>query len=82
MFQLHKTIVSEEILEKEFVCNLSACQGACCVDGDAGAPLEESETKILAEIFEKIKPFLRPEGIKAIEEQGTHIIWRIRNAVN
>ena len=52
MFQLHKTIVSEEILEKEFVCNLSACQGACCVDGDAGAPLEESETKILAEIFE------------------------------
>jgi hypothetical protein len=73
MFQLHKTIVSEEILEKEFVCNLSACHGACCVDGDAGAPLEESETKILAEIFEKVKPFLRPEGIKAIEAQGTHV---------
>ena len=37
MFQLGKTIVSEDILEKEFVCNLSACKGACCVDGDAGA---------------------------------------------
>ena len=55
MFQLNKTIVSEEILEKEFVCNLSACQGACCVDGDAGAPLDEEETKILAEIFPKVK---------------------------
>ena len=74
MFQLNKTIVSEEILEKEFVCNLSACKGACCVDGDAGAPLDEEETKILAEIFPKVKPFLRPEGVKAIEEQGTHVV--------
>ncbi len=73
MFQLNKTIVSEEILEKEFVCNLSACKGACCVDGDAGAPLDVEETKILAQIFEKVKPFLRPEGVKAIEEQGTHV---------
>lgn len=54
----NKTIVSEEILEKEFVCNLSACQGACCVDGDAGAPLDEEETKILAEIFPKVKPLI------------------------
>jgi Protein of unknown function (DUF3109) len=74
MFQLNKTIVSEEILEKEFVCNLSACKGACCVDGDAGAPLDEEETKILAEIFPKVKPFLRPEGVKAIEQQGTHVV--------
>lgn len=74
MFQLNKTIVSEEILEKEFVCNLSACLGACCVDGDAGAPLDEEETKILAEIYPKIKSYLCPEGIKAIEEQGTHIV--------
>ena len=74
MFQLNKTIVSEEILEKEFVCNLSACKGACCVDGDAGAPLEEAETKILQEIYPKVKPFLRKEGIKAIEEQGTFVV--------
>src|SRR6476660_1277334 len=71
MFQLGKTIVSEEILEKEFVCNLSACKGACCVDGDAGAPLTEEETQILEAIFPKVKPFLRPEGIAAIEAQGT-----------
>lgn len=73
MFQLGKTIVSEEILKNDFVCNLSACKGACCVKGDAGAPLEPQEIEILKEIYPKIKPFLRPEGIKAIEEQGTHI---------
>ncbi len=73
MFQLGKTIVSEDILEKEFVCNLSACIGACCIDGDAGAPLTDEETKILNEIYPKIKPYLRPEGIKAIEEQGTSV---------
>ena len=74
MFQLGKTIVSEDILSKEFVCNLSACKGACCVDGDAGAPLTEDETKILAEIYPKVKPFLRKEGIAAIEEMGTSVI--------
>jgi len=74
MFQLQKTIVSEEILEKDFVCNLSACKGACCVDGDAGAPLTQEETQILADIYPKIKPFLRKEGIAAIEAQGTHVI--------
>ncbi|UOX34640.1 DUF3109 family protein [Flavobacterium sediminilitoris] len=73
MFQLNKTIVSEEILEKEFVCNLSACKGACCIDGDAGAPLDKSETEILKEIYPKVKPFLRPEGIEAIEAQGAFI---------
>jgi hypothetical protein len=71
MFQLGKTIVSEDILEKDFVCNLSACKGACCVDGDAGAPLSIEETKILEEIYPKVKPFLRKEGIAAIEAQGT-----------
>lgn len=74
MFQLGKTIVSEDILEKEFVCNLSACHGACCVGGDAGAPLSEAETHILDEIYDKVKPFLRPEGIAAIEAQGKWII--------
>ena len=74
MFQLGKTIVSEDILQKEFVCNLSACKGACCIDGDAGAPLLDDEIKILEEIYPLIKPFLRKEGIAAIEAQGT---WRI-----
>lgn len=72
MFQLGKTIVSESIIEKDFVCNLSTCKGACCVAGDAGAPLEESELQILKDIYPEVKPFLRKEGIAAIEAQGVY----------
>ncbi len=73
MFQLGKTIVSEDIIEKEFVCNLSVCKGKCCIDGEAGAPLEEEELKILLDIYPKVKPFLKAEGITAIEDQGLFI---------
>ena len=73
MFQLGKTIVSEDIIKKDFVCNLSACKGACCVDGDAGAPLEKEEAEILEAIYPKVKPFLRPVSIEAIENHGTYI---------
>lgn len=73
MFQLGKTLVSEEILEQEFVCNLTACKGSCCVDGEAGAPLEDKETGVLMEIYRKVKPFLREEGVQAIEAQGAFV---------
>jgi len=73
MFQLGKTIVSEDLIEKDFVCNLSACKGICCVAGDAGAPLDKKETKILDEIYPTVKPFLRKEGIEAIEKQGAWV---------
>ncbi len=73
MFQLGKTIVSEDIIKKDFMCNLSACKGACCIDGDAGAPLEANEAKIMVDIYPKVKPFLRQEGIDAIEAQGIYI---------
>ncbi|RLD30092.1 MAG: DUF3109 domain-containing protein [Bacteroidetes bacterium] len=73
MFQLGKAIVSEEIIEEDFVCNLNACKGACCVDGDAGAPLDKQEAEILQKIYPKIKPFLRQESIKTIKKKGTFI---------
>lgn len=73
MFQIGKTIVSEDIIEKDFMCNLSACKGACCIAGDAGAPLEKSELKIMEDIYPIVKPYLRNEGIKAIEKQGVYI---------
>lgn len=77
MFQLGKTIVSEELIEKDFVCNLNACKGECCVAGEAGAPVSEEETKTLEVIYPRIKSYLRPEGIEAIEQQGTHITSRL-----
>lgn len=73
MFQLGKTIVSEDLLERDFVCNLSACKGACCVQGESGAPLEKEETQILDEIYPTIKPILRKQGVDAIEGQGAWI---------
>ena len=71
MFELGKTVVSEEILENHFVCDLNACKGACCIDGNAGAPLEDKETEILTDLFNDLIPFLRPEGIEAIKSQGS-----------
>lgn len=73
MFQLGKTIVSENILSNDFACNLSACKGACCVDGDAGAPLNKEETQQLQSIYPKLKSYIRQEGIEAIENQGVFV---------
>jgi len=73
MFQLGNTIVSEDIIEKVFVCNLTACKGACCIDGDAGAPLDKNEIIILEEIYPSVKPYLRKESVEAIEKQGVFI---------
>ena len=74
MIQIDDKLISEDLFSEEFVCNLAKCKGICCVEGDAGAPLDEDETKILDEIYPKIKPYLRPEGIQAIEEQGNYTL--------
>ena len=63
MIQIQDTIVSEEILERKFVCNLNACKGACCVQGDAGAPLEQEELEELENVFESVKPYLSDSAI-------------------
>lgn len=70
MIIIQDTLISEELLEEYFVCDLNACKGACCVEGDSGAPLDFEELDKLEEIYEEVKPYLHPEGIKAIEEQG------------
>lgn len=74
MIHLGKTLISEDIIEKEFVCNLSKCKGICCIEGESGAPLNEDETVILNQIYDTVKPYMRPEGIQAIEKKGKHII--------
>jgi hypothetical protein len=63
-------IVSFELFEKRFVCDLSACKGACCIEGTGGAPISMEEIDILEGELEKIKPFMLPEGIAAVDEQG------------
>jgi len=74
MIVIDKTIVSEDLLDKHFVCKLDKCKGACCVEGDSGAPLEWDETSELEKIFEKVRPFMTQEGIKSVEQYGTWLI--------
>jgi len=68
MIQIGETVVSELLLEKKFVCNLGACKGACCVEGDAGAPLEESELQELEAVYPLVKEYLSDKAILALEE--------------
>jgi hypothetical protein len=74
MIAIGNALVSEDLLEKKFVCDLNACKGACCVEGESGAPLEADELEILASIWDKVKPYVPADGVKAIEKQGTHVI--------
>ncbi len=73
MILIDDKLISDDVVEQHFVCNIKKCKGICCVEGDSGAPVEKSETKILKKIYPKIKKYLLPEGIKAIEEQGTYV---------
>jgi hypothetical protein len=74
MIHIGHTIVSENLLKRKFVCDLAACKGACCVEGDSGAPLEAEETGILEDIYEDVKPFMNQAGIEAVEAQGKFIV--------
>lgn len=63
-------LVSENLLEKQFICDLNACKGACCIEGDGGAPLSEEEIALLEKELDHITPFLTPAGAKAIRKKG------------
>lgn len=70
MFQIGKTLVSETLFTQAFTCDLSACKGACCVEGEAGAPLEPDEVEQLKIHWKEVRPYLTKEGIEVLEAQG------------
>ncbi len=74
MLQIDDTIISRDVFEQKFKCDLEKCKGNCCVYGDSGAPLEEEEAQILDKILPLVKPYLRPEGVLAIQEIGTSML--------
>lgn len=74
MVQHDNVLLSDDIFDHHFVCDLTKCKGACCVEGDAGAPLEESELDLLEKDFTAIKPYLSPVGLQEIENQGLYTI--------
>ena len=73
MIILDNAIISDDIKDNFFVCNLNKCKGVCCVEGDLGAPLEEEELPILEQIYPVVKPYLSDAGRAAIEKEGTWI---------
>ena len=72
MIQIGSTIVSQDIFEQQFVCDLPGCRGMCCVYGDSGAPLEDVEIAILQDIIPTVKPYMTAAGIAVIERQGVY----------
>jgi hypothetical protein len=74
MIQVGDILVSDDIKTVEFVCHLEKCKGACCVEGDLGAPLEEEELPVMHEIQQAVSPYLTEEGRAAIKVQGPYIL--------
>ena len=70
IIEINDKLVSTEVFDRKFICDLKSCKGACCVEGDAGAPVTPEEIEEIRQSLEGIKPFMRPEGIAAIENGG------------
>ena len=64
------TLISEDIFEKEFVCNLNQCKGSCCVEGDFGAPLSTDEIQAITDNLDAIKPYMSRKGLHLLSEKG------------
>lgn len=74
MIEIDDKIVSADLLRECFACDLSQCRGICCVEGNAGAPLEADEVDILEREYEAYRPYMTAEGIEAVERQGFMVV--------
>ncbi len=73
MISIGDVLISDQVVEEQFVCDLIKCKGGCCVDGDAGAPLVDSELRELNEAFQEVLPYLSNESVKELARQGNYI---------
>ncbi|ASB49684.1 DUF3109 family protein [Alkalitalea saponilacus] len=74
MVQIDDKLISLDLFEKHFICDLPKCLGACCVEGESGAPLEEEETTILEKILPIVKPMLSEKAQAEIDKNGA---WEV-----
>ncbi len=72
MFVVGDTLISDELLDAPFACHLGSCLGACCVQGESGAPLEPEERAALEAIVPRVRKYLSPKARKVIEDKG---VW-------
>ena len=73
MIAIDNVLVSDNVVEKQFVCDLKKCKGACCEDGDAGAPLEDNELQIIQSLYEAVRPYLSAGSIEEIQKNGKYV---------
>ncbi len=73
MIEIGKTLISTELLEEHFVCDLNKCKGECCIAGDYGAPLDKSELKEIDKYYPIVKPLLQERALKSLDEQGLYM---------
>lgn len=73
MISIGNILLSNEIIEEQFVCDLNKCKGGCCVDGDAGAPLGKEELNKLNEVYDAVLPYLAEESRKELTRQGRYV---------
>ncbi len=74
MIAIGNTLISEDVVEKKFICDLNACKGACCVAGDSGAPLDKEELPLLEEVLEAVKPYMNKKGLAAVKKYGAYVV--------
>ena len=74
MLQIKDTLVSLDLIERFFHCDLDVCLGNCCIEGDAGAPLTEEEARKIRSILPEVWPYLTPAGKRVLEEEGESYI--------
>jgi hypothetical protein len=73
MIAINNILISDEIVQEQFVCDLSKCKGGCCVDGDAGAPLNKDELQKINEVYDAVLPYLPEESKRELERQGNYV---------
>ena len=81
IIEIGKILVSSDLLEKHFVCDLNACKGACCVEGDDGAPINQEEIDLLEEHIDTIKPYMTQAGIDVVNKEGVFYMDRFNEPV-
>lgn len=79
MYIIQEKLVSDEVFTQKFVCNLNACKGACCWEGDFGAPLEKEEVEILNDILPKVLPYLSDQSQERLLTKGVATWYREAN---
>ena len=72
MIWIGDVIITDDVIKKNFVCNLNKCKGACCVEGDYGAPLADDELDMIKEVLPEVLPYMTEEGKQTIKKKGLY----------